>query len=90
MALHAARAVLGRSHGELARGQGCGATPDSDTSTPSAGSAQDWLLTLLRHPAMAVSVVSGIYAQAARLWWKGAPYYAHPNKITASTEGATS
>lgn len=47
-------------------------------------------LTLLRHPAMAVSVVSGIYAQAARLWWKGAPYYAHPNKITASTEGATS
>ncbi len=39
---------------------------------------------------MAVSVVSGIYAQAARLWWKGAPYYAHPNKITASTEGATS
>lgn len=36
---------------------------------------------LLRHPAMAVSVVAGIYAQAARLWWKGAPYHPHPSRL---------
>lgn len=50
--------------------------------------ARHGALSLLRHPAMAVSVVSGIYAQAARLWWKGAPYHAHPRKLAARPEGA--
>ena len=38
-------------------------------------------LTLVRHPAMAVTVVGGIYAQAARLRWKGAPYHPHPSRL---------
>ncbi|MEM7137257.1 MAG: DUF1365 domain-containing protein [Myxococcota bacterium] len=37
-------------------------------------------MTLLRHPAMAASTVAGIYAQAARLWWKGTPYHPHPGR----------
>ncbi len=36
-------------------------------------------LALTRHPAMAMTVLGGIYSQAARLWLKGAPYHAHPN-----------
>ena len=47
-------------------------------------------LTLLRHPAMALSVLGGIYAQAARLWWKGAPYHPHPNRLTTKTGDAAS
>ncbi|MGD8318038.1 MAG: DUF1365 domain-containing protein [Myxococcales bacterium] len=43
---------------------------------------------LVRHPAMAVSVLAGIYGQAARLWWKGAPYHAHPGRFAADAEGA--
>ena len=46
-------------------------------------------LVLLGHPAVALSVLGGIYAQAARLWWKGAPYHPHPNKLTTDTRGAT-
>ena len=45
---------------------------------------------LLRHPAMAMSVVAGIYAQAARLWWKGTPYHPHPARLTDEAEGAPS
>lgn len=44
---------------------------------------------LVRHPAMAVSVLAGIYGQAARLWWKGAPYHAHPNRLAAEAPGVT-
>jgi DUF1365 family protein len=33
---------------------------------------------LLRHPCMTGEVVAGIYWQAFRLWWKGAPFHAHP------------
>lgn len=42
-------------------------------------------LTLARHPAMAVTVLGGIYAQAARLWWKGTPYHPHPNRLASKT-----
>ena len=42
-------------------------------------------LTLLRHPAMAATVVGGIYSQAARLWWKGAPYHPHPKRLAGKT-----
>lgn len=38
-------------------------------------------LALLRHPAMALTVLGGIYGQAARLWWKGAPYHPHPEQL---------
>lgn len=38
-------------------------------------------LALLRHPAVAATVVGGIYSQAARLWWKGAPYHPHPERL---------
>ncbi|MEM8608139.1 MAG: DUF1365 domain-containing protein [Myxococcota bacterium] len=44
---------------------------------------------LLRHPAMAATVVAGIYAQAARLWLKGTPYHPHPSRLAAEAEGAS-
>ncbi len=34
--------------------------------------------TLLRHPFMTGRVITGIHAQALRLWLKGSPSYAHP------------
>ncbi|MCB9852684.1 MAG: DUF1365 domain-containing protein [Phycisphaerales bacterium] len=33
---------------------------------------------LLRYPLMAFRVISAIYVQAARLWWKRAPFFPHP------------
>jgi hypothetical protein len=33
---------------------------------------------LLRFPLQTVQVVAGIYWQALRLWWRGAPFHAHP------------
>ena len=33
---------------------------------------------LARHPWMTASVGAGIYWQALRLWWRGAPFHAHP------------
>lgn len=42
---------------------------------------------LVRHPAMTLSVLAGIYKQAARLWWKGAPYHRHPDRLAAQTGG---
>lgn len=43
-------------------------------------------LALVRHPSMALTVLAGIYAQAARLWWKGAPYHPHPKRLTPEIE----
>jgi DUF1365 family protein len=43
-------------------------------------------LALVRHPAMALTVLRGIYGQAARLWWKGARYHPHPRQLTNKTE----
>jgi DUF1365 family protein len=40
-------------------------------------------LALIRHPAMAITVVGGIYSQAAKLWWKGAPYHPHPKRLAS-------
>jgi uncharacterized protein len=37
---------------------------------------------LVRHPFMTAKVVAAIYAQAARLWLKKAPFYTHPKKRT--------
>jgi DUF1365 family protein len=42
-------------------------------------------MTLVKHPAMAMTVLAGIYAQAARLWWKGAPYHPHPKRLPEKT-----
>jgi len=47
-------------------------------------------LALLRHPGMSWTVLAGIYGQAARLWWKGAPYHPHPARLPTKTESATS
>jgi DUF1365 family protein len=47
-------------------------------------------LALIRHPAMALSVLGGIYVQAAKLWRKGVPYHPHPKKLATTTRGATS
>jgi DUF1365 family protein len=33
--------------------------------------------SLARYPWMTATVVAGIYWQALRLWWKGAPFYPH-------------
>ena len=44
-------------------------------------------LALAQHPAMAVTVLGGIYAQAARLWWKGTPYHPHPARLLGENEG---
>lgn len=44
---------------------------------------------LLRHPAMAAAVVAGIYAQAARLWWKGTPYHPHPARLADQPKGVS-
>ncbi len=35
---------------------------------------------LLRHPLMSLEVIAGIYFQAARLWWKRIPFFAHPRE----------
>ena len=35
---------------------------------------------LIRYPFMTTQVIVGIYWQAFRLWWKGAPYYPHPRE----------
>ncbi|MZI95101.1 DUF1365 family protein [Vibrio sp. CAIM 722] len=35
---------------------------------------------LLRTPIMTVKVMAGIYWEACKLWWKGAPIYDHPNR----------
>jgi DUF1365 family protein len=42
---------------------------------------------LLRYPAMTAQVVAGIYLQALKLWWKGAPFHTHPMKKIASNRG---
>ncbi len=42
-------------------------------------------LALRRQPAMVLSVLGGIYKEAMRLWWKGAPYYPHPSKLGPQT-----
>jgi DUF1365 family protein len=39
--------------------------------------------TLVRHPAMTLTVVAGIYWQAFRLWLKRTPYVEHPDKAAA-------
>jgi hypothetical protein len=43
---------------------------------------------LIRYPLMTVKVVAAIHFQALRLWWKGAPFYRHPDKRRASAGGA--
>jgi hypothetical protein len=34
----------------------------------------------LRYPWMTVQIVTAIYYQALKLWWKKCPFYTHPNK----------
>jgi len=35
---------------------------------------------LVRYPFMTLKVLTGIYWQAVRLWWKGCPLFTHPDK----------
>ena len=42
---------------------------------------------LLRFPLQTVQVVAGIYWQALRLWWRGAPFHAHPPAPAVSGGG---
>lgn len=44
---------------------------------------------LLSYPWMTLQVISRIYWQALRLWWKKAPYYPHPDRSRPSEEIAT-
>lgn len=43
-------------------------------------SISGWQLSrvLLRYPLITARIAGGIHWQAARLWWKGAPFHAHP------------
>jgi len=41
---------------------------------------------LVTYPAMTAQVVARIYIQAARLWWKRAPFHAHPARRRATKE----
>jgi len=41
-------------------------------------------VALARYPLMTLRVFAGIYTQAARLWWKGAPFHAHPGNAPAT------
>lgn len=41
------------------------------------------------YPLMTQRIFAAIYWQALRLWWKGAPYHAHPGAITPSKSRAT-
>lgn len=43
---------------------------------------------LLRFPAQPLRVLGAIYWQAARLWWKGAPFFVHPKKRGTAPAGA--
>jgi len=40
---------------------------------------------LLRFPAVTIKAVAGIYWQALRLWWRGAPIYDHPHTTADSS-----
>jgi DUF1365 family protein len=40
---------------------------------------------LALHPAMTVQVVGSIYAQAFRLWLRGAPFFNHPKTLERKT-----
>jgi DUF1365 family protein len=44
---------------------------------------------LLAYPFMTAQVIAGIYWQALRLWWKGAPFYPHPQEAEAPTGAAS-
>lgn len=44
---------------------------------------------LVQYPMMTFQVLAGIYWQAFRLWWKGAPFFSHP-AITATKHGHSS
>ena len=44
---------------------------------------------LFRYPLMTIQVVTSIYWQAARLWWKRTPVYDHPGTVSPSTRKAT-
>ncbi|MDZ4656687.1 MAG: DUF1365 domain-containing protein [Bythopirellula sp.] len=46
--------------------------------------------SLYRYPWMTARVVSAIYWQALRLWWKKCPFYTHPKKQAASHGTPTS
>jgi DUF1365 family protein len=39
---------------------------------------------LLRHPFMTFKVIAAIHVQALRLWWKRAPFFAHPRRSRGS------
>lgn len=41
----------------------------------------------LTHPLMGLTVHGAIYWQALRLWWKGAPFFTHPNKLEVVDDG---
>lgn len=41
---------------------------------------------LFRYPAHTLRVLAAIYVNAAKLWWKGATFFPHPDKRTLSKE----
>lgn len=41
---------------------------------------------LITRPPMTYKVITKIYWQALRLWWKGAPYFPHPGTLATDSE----
>jgi DUF1365 family protein len=41
---------------------------------------------LASFPCVTAKVAAGIYCEALRLWWKGAPFYPHPGRAAAPKE----
>jgi DUF1365 family protein len=43
--------------------------------------------SLAKYPVATARVVTAIYWQALKLWWKACPFYSHPKKLSVTRGG---